>query len=81
MEETKRKAPQNLGHILLPAGFFQVVLLIRSFLYLLFLFIGKPYCSFPLILAMYLAWQIPDVRGAKQFQISGSNFQILGARR
>jgi Na+/H+ antiporter NhaC len=52
MEETKRKAPQNLGHILLPAGFFQVVLLIPSSLYLLFLFIGKPYCSFSLILAM-----------------------------
>ena len=69
--KSQRTTPQNLGQKLLPASFFQVVVFIHSFIYLLFLFIGKPYCSFPLILVMHPAWQIntfkSDVRGAKKF--------------
>jgi len=69
MQNSQRTTPQNLGHELLPVNFFEVVIFIHSFLYLLFLFTGKPYCSFPLVLAMYPAWQIniiiSDVRGAK----------------
>ena len=68
-KKSQRTAPQNLGHELLQASFFQVVIFIHSFVYILFLFIGNPYCSFPLIMAMYSAWQIntilSNVRGAK----------------
>jgi hypothetical protein len=68
-KQSQRTAPQNLGHELIPTSFFQLVIFIHSFLYLLFLFTGKPYCSFPLVLAMYPAWQINTtisaVRGAK----------------
>jgi hypothetical protein len=69
MQNSQRTTPQNLSHELLPASSFEVVIFIYSFLYLPFLFTGKPYCSFPLVLAMYPAWQINtiifDVRGAK----------------